>query len=176
MQALVNRGRCREAGGRPGPQGGGARPRLVATLAEKDTKPRFIYDPRPSNKLCKKIPFSIDAVAWVASVASQRCFMTSPDGASAFHHVLLRPSPWPLFGSSYGGIDYCRSGGIARWRAHSLPHAHWGSWSFRLFDCTQSALRKIRSGHCRQQRVRDDPGLGALRVSLRVPRKEPCTL
>ena len=33
--------------------------------------------------------------------------MTSLDDASAFHHVLLRPSSWPLFGLSYGGIDYC---------------------------------------------------------------------
>ena len=33
--------------------------------------------------------------------------MTSLDDASAFQHVLLRPSSWPLFGFSYGRIDCC---------------------------------------------------------------------
>ena len=33
--------------------------------------------------------------------------MTSLDDASAFHHILLRPSSWPLFGFSYGGTDCC---------------------------------------------------------------------
>ena len=32
--------------------------------------------------------------------------MTSLDDASAFHHILLRPSSWTLFGFSYRGVDY----------------------------------------------------------------------
>ena len=175
MQALVDRGGVAKWADVRGP-GGPPRPRLAMALAVEQTKPRLIYDARPLNKRCKKIPFSMDMVAWVASAASQGCFMTSLDDASAFHHVLLHPSSWIFFGASYSGIDYCRSGGIARRRAYTLPHAHWVSWSFRLFDCTQSASPKTRSGHCRPRRVRDEPGLGAVPVSLRMSRREPCAI
>lgn len=48
----------------------------------------------------------MDTVARVAVVASEHCFMTSLDDKSAFHHILLRPSSWPLFGFSYKGVDY----------------------------------------------------------------------
>ena len=33
--------------------------------------------------------------------------MTSLDDPSAFDNIFLRPSSWPLFGFSYGDIDYC---------------------------------------------------------------------
>ena len=49
----------------------------------------------------------MDTVARVANVASWGCYTTSLDDISAFHLILLRPSPWPLFGFSYGGTDYC---------------------------------------------------------------------
>lgn len=48
----------------------------------------------------------MDTVARVASIASAGCYMTSLDDASAFHHILLRPSSWPLFGIAYKGVDY----------------------------------------------------------------------
>lgn len=34
--------------------------------------------------------------ARVASVASEGCYMTSLVYSSAIHHILLRPSSWPL--------------------------------------------------------------------------------
>ena len=43
----------------------------------------------------------------VDNVASRGCYITSLDDVSAFQHILLRPSSWPLFGFSYGGTDYC---------------------------------------------------------------------
>ena len=87
--------------------GGPQRLRLVMALSAEETKPRPIYDARLLNKRCKKVHFSMDTVAQVASVASKGCYMTSLDDASAFHHIFLCPSAWPLFGFSYGGIDYC---------------------------------------------------------------------
>ena len=106
VQALVERGCVAKWADVRGP-GGPPRPRLVMALSVEETKPRLIYDARPLNKRCKRVPFSMDTVARVAHVASQGCFMTSLDDVSAFHHILLRPSSWPLFGFSYGGIDYC---------------------------------------------------------------------
>ena len=76
-------------------------------LSVEETKLRLIYDVRALNKRWKKVHFSMDTVARVANVASQGCYMTSLYGSSAFHRILLRPSSWPLFGFSYGGIDYC---------------------------------------------------------------------
>ena len=49
----------------------------------------------------------MDTVARVANVASPGCYLTSLDDASAFLHILLRLSAWPLFGFSHGGTDYC---------------------------------------------------------------------
>ncbi len=48
----------------------------------------------------------MDTVARVAAVASEHCFIPSSDDKSAFHHILLRPSPWPLFGFSYKAVEY----------------------------------------------------------------------
>ena len=87
--------------------GGPQLPRLFMALSVEETKPRLIYDARPLNKRFQKVHFPMDTVARVASVASKGCYMTSLDEASAFHHILLRPSAWQLFGFSYGGLDYC---------------------------------------------------------------------
>ena len=87
---------------------GPPRLRLVMALSIEETKSRLISDERPLRKRCNKAHFSMDAVARVASVASKGCYMTSLDDASAFNHIFLRPSAWPLFGFSHGGIDYCR--------------------------------------------------------------------
>ena len=83
------------------------RPRFVMALSVEETKPRLIYDARPLNKFCKQVPFSMDTVVRVANVASEGCYMTSLDDLSAFHHILLRPSSWPLFGFTHRGVDYC---------------------------------------------------------------------
>ena len=50
----------------------------------------------------------MDAAVRVANVASQGCYMASLDDSSAFHHILLRPSSWFLFGFAYRGVGYCR--------------------------------------------------------------------
>lgn len=65
-----------------------------------------MYYARPSNKRCKQIPFWMDTVSRVASVASQGCLLTSLDDSPVFHEVLLRSSSWPFFGFSYNSIDY----------------------------------------------------------------------
>ena len=75
-------------------------------LSVEETKPRLIYDARPLNKFFKRLPFSMDTVGRVGSVASPGCYMTSLDDSSAFHHVLIHPSSWPLLGFSYKGVDY----------------------------------------------------------------------
>lgn len=76
-------------------------------LAVELDKPRLLFDARDLNGVIKDKPFPMDIVARVAQVASQGCYMTSLDDASAFHHILLRPSSWPLFGFAYEGVDYC---------------------------------------------------------------------
>lgn len=49
----------------------------------------------------------MDTVSRVTYVASEGCYITSLHDSSAFHRILLRPSPWTLFGFSYRDIDYC---------------------------------------------------------------------
>ena len=56
------------------------------------------------------------------------CYMTSLDDASTFHHILLRPSSWPLFGFSYGGTNYCWcvlpfGFSLSPWCYHTLSEA-----------------------------------------------------
>lgn len=70
----------------------------------------------------------MDTVARVAQVASPSCYMTSLDDASAFHHILLHPASWPLFGFSYGRIDYCWcvlpfGFSLSTWCYHNLSEA-----------------------------------------------------
>lgn len=86
--------------------GGLARPRMIMPLSVEESKPRLIYDARQLNACIRDFPFSMDTVGRVAGVASEDCFMTSLDDKAAFHHILLRPSSWPLFGFSYKGVDY----------------------------------------------------------------------
>lgn len=97
-------------------------------LSVEENKPRLIYDARRLNACIRDFPISMDTVARVAGVASENCFMTSLDDKSAFHHILLRPSSWPLFGLTYGGVDYVRrvlpSGfGPSPWVYHTLAEA-----------------------------------------------------
>lgn len=105
MRSLIARGcvvKWADVRGRAGP----ARPRLVQALSVEETKPRLIYDARPLNQWCRRIRFTMDTIARVASVASEGCFQGSLDDRSAFHHVLLHPASWPLFGLAYRGVDY----------------------------------------------------------------------
>lgn len=127
VQTLVDRG-CVLPWSEVRAPGGPRRPRLVMALTVEPSKPRLIFDARPLNKRCKKIHFSMDTVARVASVASPGCFMTSLDDSSAFHHILLRPSSWPLFGFEYGGVDYCWcvlpfGFSLSPWVYHTLSEA-----------------------------------------------------
>ena len=117
------------------------------TLAVEETKPRLIYYARPLNKRCNNIPFSMNTVAGVASVASRGCFTTSLDDASAFHHILLRPSSWPFFGLSYIGIDYC-------WCRLPFGFSH-RSWDYHT-------LSEAKAAYLRSKRI---PDLGYLDVS-----------
>ena len=48
----------------------------------------------------------MDTVARVANVLSEGCFQGSFDDSSAFHHILLNPASWSLFGLEYRGVDY----------------------------------------------------------------------
>ena len=105
MQALITRGCVVKWADVRGPEGP-ARPRLIQALSVEETKPRLIYDARPLNKVCRKVTFSMDTVARVALVASEGCFQGSLNDSSGFHHVLLHPASWPLFGLRYQGVDY----------------------------------------------------------------------
>lgn len=105
MRTLITRGCVVKWADVRGPAGP-ARPRMIQALSVEVTKPRLIYDARPLNKVCKRIPFSMDTVARVAHVASEGCFQGSLDDSSGFHHVLLHPASWPLFGLRYQGVDY----------------------------------------------------------------------
>lgn len=127
VESLVARGcvvKWADVRSRRGPP----RPRLLMALSVEPSKPRLIFDARPLNKRCKAFPFSMDTVARVANVASSDCYMTSLDDSSAFHHILLRPSSWPLFGFSHGGIDYCWcvlpfGFSLSPWVYHTLSEA-----------------------------------------------------
>ena len=71
----------------------------------------------------------MDTVARVVIVASRGCYMTSLDDASAFHHIILCPSPWPLFGFSYRGTDCCWcvlpfGFSLSPWCYHNLSEAN----------------------------------------------------
>lgn len=111
-------------------------PLLQMSLSVEESKPRLIYDARPLNACIRDFPFSMDTVARVAQVASPDCFMTSLDDKSAFHHILLRPSSWPLFGFKYAGVPYC-------WRV--LPFGFCASpWVYHtLSEAKASFLRSL---------------------------------
>ena len=85
---------------------GRERPRMIQALSAEETKPRLTYDSRPLNKVCKRTPFSMNTVGRVAQVVSEGCFKSSLDDSSGFHHVLLHPASWPLFGLQYQNVDY----------------------------------------------------------------------
>lgn len=105
MQSLVERGCVVNRSDVRGPSGP-ARPRLVQAMSVEETKPRVIYDARPLHQRCQRIHFTLDTVPRGANVSSEGCFRGSSDEFSAFHHILLNPASWPLFGLEYRGVDY----------------------------------------------------------------------
>jgi len=111
-------------------------PLLQMSLSVEESKPRLIYDARPLNACIRDFLFSMDTVARVAQVASPDCFMNSLDDKSAFHHILLRLSSWPLFGFKYAGVSY-------RWRV--LPFGFCASpWVYHtLSEVKASSLRSL---------------------------------
>ena len=82
------------------------RPRLIQALSVEPIKPRLIYDARPLNKCCKHVPLSMDTVGMVAQIGWQGCFQGSLDDKNGYHHVLLHPQSWALFGFTWNGMDY----------------------------------------------------------------------
>lgn len=127
MQSLIARGCIVKWADVKGPSGS-TRPPLIMALSVEPSKPGLIYDARPLNQRVKRIPFSMDTVSRVANVASEGCYMTSLEDSSAFHHILLRPSSWPLFGLSYKGVDYCWAVlpfgfSLSPWCYHTLSDA-----------------------------------------------------
>lgn len=106
VQTLVDRG-CVVKWDDVRTPGGPARPRLVMALSVEESKPRLIYDGRPLNARLDPPAFSMDTVARVANVAAEGCYMTSLDDSSAFHHILIHPSSWPLLGFEHDGVLYC---------------------------------------------------------------------
>lgn len=70
------------------------------------SKPRLIFDAPPLIGRFT-IPFLINTVSRMPSVASEGGYMRSQHDASAFHHVLVRPSSWPLFDLLFKSVDYC---------------------------------------------------------------------
>ena len=98
------------------------RPRLIQALSVEEKKPRMNHAARPLNQLCRRIRHTMDTVARVANVLSEDCHQDPLDDSSAFHHILLHPSPWPLFGLQGGGLRVVR---LAVWvlrKPECVPH------------------------------------------------------
>ena len=105
VQSLIGRGcvvKWKDVRDRAGLE----RARLIQALSVEETKPRIIRAARPLNQLCLRIRHTMDTIAQVANVPSEDCDQGALDDSSAFHNMLLRPPPWPLFGLAYRGVDY----------------------------------------------------------------------
>ena len=85
---------------------GPARPRVIMPLSVEPSKPRLIYDARRLNATCRHVSFSLDSVGSVAALGWKGCYQGSLDDKSGFHHILLHPASWPLFGVVWEGITY----------------------------------------------------------------------
>ena len=85
---------------------GPTRPRVIMPLSVEPSKPRLIYDARRLNATCRHICFSLDSVGSVAALGWKGCYQGSLDDKSGFHHILLHPVSWPLFGAVWEGITY----------------------------------------------------------------------
>lgn len=82
------------------------RPRLIQELSVERVELRFIYDARPLNRRCKRVPFTMNTVGTVTQIGWQGCFQGSLDDKSGHQHVVLHPQSWALFGFAWRGTDY----------------------------------------------------------------------
>ena len=85
---------------------GPSQPRLIMPLSVEPSKPRLIYDARRLNAACRHVRFTLDSVGSLAALGWEGCYQGSLDDKSGFHHVLLHPASWPLFGAVWEGITY----------------------------------------------------------------------
>ena len=85
---------------------GPSRSRLIMPLSVEPSKPRLIYDTRRLNAACRHVCFSLDSVGYLATLGWEECSQGSLDDNSGFHHVILHPASWPLFGAVWEGITY----------------------------------------------------------------------
>ena len=85
---------------------GPARPTTIMPLSVEPSKPRLIYDASRLNTTCRLVCFSLDSVGSVATLGWKGCYQGSLDDNSGFHHILLHPASWPLFGAVWEGITY----------------------------------------------------------------------
>ena len=143
---------------------GPVRPRLIQALSVEETKPRLIYDAWTLNQRCKRIRFTMDTVARVANVASEGCFQRSSDDLSAFHHTLLNPASWPLFGLEHRGVDYA-----------------WCVLPFGVCECpyVYHALSEARVAYLRPKGIPalaylDDSWLGNFNSTYGRPERKQC--
>lgn len=103
----------------------------------------------------------MDTVALVATVASNSCFQGSLYDSSAFHHILLHPTSWPLFSLNYRGVDnawcvlplgFCES----LYVYHSLSEAKVAYYRSRgilaLAHLDNSWLSKFQTTHGKPER------------------------
>ena len=161
MKSLVARGCIVKWADVRGPAGP-SRPRLIQALSVEETKPRLIYDARPLNQRCKPIRFTMDTVARVANVASEGCFQGSLDDSSAFHHVLLHPASWPLFGLAYQGVDYV-------WCV--LPFG-WCESPYVYHSLSEAKVAYLRSRGIPALAYLDDSWLGNFQSTYGQPERE----
>ena len=75
-------------------------------LSVEPSKPRLIYDARRLNAACRHVCFSLDSVDSLTALGWETFYQGSLDDKSGFHHVLLHPASWPLFGAVWEGITY----------------------------------------------------------------------
>lgn len=61
-------------------------------------EPRLVYEASPANKLFKHAHFSMDAMGATAGMSWKTFSKGSLDIKSGFHHVMLHPDSWSLFG------------------------------------------------------------------------------
>ena len=85
---------------------GPSRPRPIMPLSVEPSKLRLIYDARRLNTTCRHVCFFSDSGGSLAALRREGYYQGSFDDKSGFHHVLLYPASWTLFGAVWMGITY----------------------------------------------------------------------
>ena len=91
------------------------KPNVTPPVGIEPTKPRFIYDARYLNLMCKHSEFKMDGVGKVAQYSWQGAHQISMDHKSGFHNVPLHPDSWTYFGIYWKGVYYVWTGLCFRW-------------------------------------------------------------